>query len=388
MAAGESGRGSSYKGPCRLLPMACTLVLYSQVSERPPGRPLVERPRLLAFSLFCKSRFLSCQMRPDDRRQTPHLRISAAPRARPASIHTHIHTSTHLPPSPIGMGYVPDLGYRHSASLFPPSPFLVGPRLSPSWGFRPAAPLSPLAPAMLPRPASPYGVPLVPFSTLGGPIPLSPGVLRVPMPVLMPRITPWEMAMLIRLWNGVPRAVWMNPAILLSHLVPHFGQARAQQLVSAGASTLASLSPRPSDVVHQMSRADLQVMPDSDGTYTHVQGGARVQGQITSEPHSPSTQNQAGGTRPRADSSASDDRPHAASQTRLAAVTPGELESESDEYEQSSQHRRSSHDLTPHHVPLRLRARSRGSSQALSGDDQHILPSYGGHRSPDHSSDP
>ena len=235
VAATKDGTGS-----CR---WPVSLVLCSQGSERPTGRPPVVFPRSLAFSLSCKARSLSRQMRPDDRRQTPHVRISAAHRARPASIHTHIHTSTRLPLSPIGMGYVPDLGYRHSASLVPPSPFFVGPRLSPSWGFGPAATLSPLAPAMLPLPASPYGVPLVPFSRLGGPISLSPGLLRVPMPVLSPRITPWEMAMLMRLWNGVPRAVWWNPAILLSHLVPNFGQAREQQLVNTGASASSVFCP-------------------------------------------------------------------------------------------------------------------------------------------------
>ena len=137
-----------------------------------------------------------------------------------------------------------------------------------------------------------------------------------------------------------------------------------------------------------MSRADLQVMPEASGSYTYVQDGARVQGQITSEPHSPSPQNQAGGTRPRADSSASHDGPHAASRIRLAALTRGELESKSDEYGQSSQHRRSSHDPTPHQASLRLRARSRGSPEALSGDAQHSMPSYRRHRRPNHSLDP
>jgi hypothetical protein len=54
---------------------------------------------------------------------------------------------------------------------------------------------------------------------------------------MMPRITSWEMGVLMRLWHSVPRMVWADPAMLLPHLLPYFGQARAQQLIDAGVST-------------------------------------------------------------------------------------------------------------------------------------------------------
>ena len=132
----------------------------------------------------------------------------------------------------------------------------------------------------------------------------------------------------------------------------------------------------------------MQVMPDSNGTYTYIQDGARVQGQITSAPHSPAPRDKAEDIRSRTKTSASHDPPHTPAHVGRLAVTKGESESDRDECEQVSRARRSGHDPTPHRVSPRLRSRSRCSLEGLSSDDERGKSAARRHRRPTLGSDP